>query len=86
MNVNDKELTLLSKEEVWGVGVDGRGQLDVLKQYGTMSAITDLVILTGGYYEDTQTFTAPDDDTLKGRTGAIYTRSLGVYKYYVKSI
>ena len=69
----DKELTLLSEQEVWGV--NGGRQLDVLEKYGTMSAITDLVILTGGYCEDSCSYMAPDDNSLKGRTGWVYTRS-----------
>lgn len=69
----DKELTLLSEQEVWGVY--GGRQLDVLEKYGTKSAITDLVILTGGYCEDTCSYMAPDDNSLKGRTGWVYTRS-----------
>ena len=70
MNFDDKELTLLSEEEIWGV--DGGRQLDVLRQYGTKSAITDLVVLTGGYCG---TYMVPDDNTLKGRTGWVYTIS-----------
>lgn len=70
MLFDDKELTLLSEEEVWGV--NGGRQLDVLRQYGTKSAITDLVVLTGGYCG---IYIVPDDDTLKGRTGWVYTRS-----------
>lgn len=74
LNMNfDKELTLLSEEEVWGV--NGGRQLDVLKKYGTKSAITDLVVLTGGYCEDRCTYMAPDDSSLKGRTGWVYTRT-----------
>ena len=73
MDFDDKELTLLSEEEIWGV--NGGRQLDVLDKYGTIAAITDLVVLTGGYCEDTQTYTAPDDNSLKGRTGWFYTRS-----------
>ena len=69
----DKELTLLSEEQVWGV--NGGRQLDVLEKYGTKSAITDLVVLTGGYCEDSCTYMAPDDSSLKGRTGWCYTRS-----------
>ena len=69
----DKELTLLSEQEVWGV--NGGRQLDVLEKYGTKSAITDLVILTGGYCEDSCSYMAPDDNSLKGRTGWVYTRS-----------
>lgn len=73
MNFDDKELTLLSEEEIWGV--NGGRQLDVLDKYGTIAAITDLVVLTGGYCEDSRTYTAPDDNSLKGRTGWFYTRS-----------
>ena len=69
----DKELTLLSEQEVWGV--NGGRQLDVLEKYGTRSAITDLVILTGGYCEDSCSYMALDDNSLKGRTGWVYTRS-----------
>ena len=73
----DKELTLLSEQEVWGV--NGGRQLDVLEKYGTKSAITDLVILTGGYCEDSCSYMAPDDNSLKGRTGWVYTRSSAGY-------
>lgn len=73
----DKELTLLSEQEVWGV--NGGRQLDVLEKYGTKSAITDLVILTGGYCEDSCSYMAPDDNSLKGRTGWVYTRSSDGY-------
>lgn len=75
----DKELTLLSEQEVWGV--NGGRQLDVLEKYGTRSAITDLVILTGGYCEDSCSYMAPDDNSLKGRTGWVYTRSSDGYGY-----
>ena len=75
MNYDDRELTLLSEGEVWGV--NGRRQLDVLRQYGIESAITDLVILTGG----DNCCLASDDDTLKGIRfwGYVYTRSSDVY-------
>ena len=69
----DKQLTLLTEGRVWGN--DRENQLEVLKRYGTKSAISDLVVLTGGYCEDTCTYMAPDDDTLKGRTGWVYTQS-----------
>ena len=69
----DSKLTLLSKEELWGV--DHAGQLEVLQKYGTRSAITDLVILTGGGYEQTSPYHAPDDLTSKGRAGCIATKS-----------
>ena len=71
----DFELTLLSEKEVFGVGGTKRiRQLKVFKKYGTIAAITDLVLLTGGYYEDTA-YSAPDDNSLKGRTCWFYTRS-----------
>ena len=73
MNNDDITLTLLSEEEIWGV--NGGRQLDVLDKYGTIAAITDLVVLTGGYCEDTRTYTAPDDNSLKGRTSWFFTRS-----------
>ena len=73
MNFDDKELTLLSEEEIWGV--NGGRQLDVLDKYGTIAAITDLVVLTGGYCENTQTYTVYYDYALKGRTSWCYTRS-----------
>ncbi len=69
----NNELTLLSEEEIWEAE-SGR-QLDVIDKYGHIAAITDLVILTGGYCEDEQIYTAPDDHSLKGRTGWFYTRS-----------
>lgn len=48
------KLTILNKEQVWGYGqelsVNENKQLDIFKKYGTMMAITDLSLLTGGYY------------------------------------
>lgn len=69
----NEQLTLLTEGQVWGNKLEN--QLEVLKKYGTRSAISDLVILTGGYCEDTCTHMAPDDDTLKGRVGCAYTQS-----------
>ena len=69
----NEQLTLLTEGQVWGN--DRENQLEVLKRYGTRSAISDLVVLTGGYCEDTCTYMAPDDDTLKGRVGWAYTQS-----------
>ena len=72
-NENDIELTLLSEEEIWGV--NGGRQLDVLNEYGTVAAITDLCVLTGSnLYEDTD-FNIPEDKSLKGRTSWFWTRS-----------
>lgn len=79
MNFDDKELTLLSEEEIYGI--HSGQQLDVLNKYGTIAAITDLAILTGGYCEDSRNYTAPDDNSLKGRTGWFYTRSLNGFGY-----
>ena len=69
----DQELTLLSEEEIWGV--ESAKQLDVLKKYGTISAITDLAILTGNFCDFSGTYMAPDDNSLKGRAGCYSTRS-----------
>ena len=66
---DDLDLTLLSAEEAFGM----YGELDCLKQYGNKTAITDLVILRGGFCCDT--CTADSDKSLKGRTGFIYTMS-----------
>lgn len=69
----NEQLTLLTKEQVWDH--DYGNQLKVLKKYGTRSAISDLAILTGAYC-DANGITVPDDYSLKGRTGFIYTQSL----------
>ena len=74
--MNNIEITLLTEGQVWGN--ENEEQLEVLKKYGTRSAISDLVILTGGYCEDTCIHMAPDDDTLKGRVGWTYTQSSDV--------
>ena len=73
MNLDDMELTLLSMDEL--SGLHGGKQLDVLKKYGIGSAFTDFVILTGGDMDDTYACMAPDDYSLKGRTGLFYTRT-----------
>ena len=71
--IYNNSLTLLTDGQVWGNSSES--QLEVLKKYGTRSAISDLVVLTGGYCEDTCTYMAPDDNTLKGRVGWAYTQS-----------
>ena len=76
---SNPELTLLSEEEIWGA--NGGRQLDVLKKYGTKSAVTDLAILTGGYCKEDSIYMAPDDGSSKGRTGWCYTRSFADDKY-----
>ena len=73
MNV-ENELTLLTEGQVWG-----KKKLEVLKKYGTKSAISDLAILTGAFCNNTCTYTAPDDNSLKGRTGQVYTQTSDNY-------
>ena len=73
MNV-ENELTLLTDGQIWGN--DNEEQLEVLKKYGTKSAISDLVMLTGGFYDKSHDYRDDDVDTLKNRTGWSYTRSL----------
>jgi len=72
MNYNDIELTLLTEKQILGTK-----QLNVFKKYGTVLAISDLVILTGGFHRNSHT--APDDNTLKGRTGRIFTQTSDGY-------
>ena len=62
MIVDGIELTLLSEKESFGNRFK-YGQLDVLKKYGTIATITDLVTLTGGYCGNSST--RNDDDSLK---------------------
>ena len=70
---DDRELTLLSEEEIYE---EGGSQLDVLHKYGPIAAMTDLVVLTGGYFEVGKTLhAAPDDISLKGKAGWFYTKS-----------
>ena len=69
----NQDLTLLSEGQIWGN--DNEPQLEVMRKYGTIAAITDLCVLTGGFCEVTQSYTAPDDNSLKGRTGWFYTKS-----------
>ena len=71
--LTNEQLTLLTDGQVWGNYREN--QLEVLKRYGTRSAISDLVVLTGGFCENTCTYMAPDDDSLKGRVGWFFTKS-----------
>lgn len=68
----DYELTILTEGQIWGN--DEEKQLEVLKKYGTITAITDVVAVTGGYI-DKSNRRAPDDYTLSGRTGWEWTRT-----------
>ncbi|MBP3921240.1 MAG: ATP-binding protein [Bacilli bacterium] len=67
---NNQDLTLLSEGQIWGN--DNEAQLEVIRKYGTMAAITDLCILTGGYLSD---YNIDADSSLKGRTGWFWTKS-----------
>ena len=58
------DLTFLSEEQIFG-----DNQLDIIKKYGTKSAITDFAILSGGFVYDTI-----GGKDLKNRTGRWWTR------------
>ena len=71
--MQDLKLTILSKFDI-----DGYKKLDVLQKYGIRAAITDLAILTGGYYSFNPChYTYEEDGNLKGRAGWYAT-----YSYY----
>ena len=57
------DITLLSEEEIWG-----DRQLEVLKTFGTSAKITDVCILTGGYFADL-------NSDMKSRTGSFWTKT-----------
>ena len=69
MMPKDIEITLLSKEDIYG-----SNQLEVLEKYGLQAAMTDLTILTGCLVEE-RLSNVPDDDTLKGRSSIWWTKS-----------
>lgn len=73
----NEELTLLTEGQMWGTAHEE--QLEVLKKYGTQSAVSDLVVLTGGYCLDLDFSwsSIPEDNSLKGRVGWAYTQTLG---------
>ena len=82
------KLTILNKEQVWGYGqelsVNENKQLDIFKKYGTMMAITDLSLLTGGYYNEfadkyyseSEKYRTPDDTSLKGRISTTWLQDI----------
>jgi len=45
------EVTFLTDEQIWGVA-GGHGQLQVMKNYGTPAALSDLAIILGGVMGD----------------------------------
>ena len=66
-----KDITLLSKEDIFG-----KNDLEVLKKYGTSAAVTDLAILTGAMYDAEGKNHVINNNTLSGRTGYYVTKSL----------
>ena len=46
------DFTLLTEKQIWG-DKDGNGQLDVMKEYGTKVAPTDLAVILGGQVSGT---------------------------------
>lgn len=71
--VEDLELTILSKEQVFGDHA-----LQVIKKYGSQAALTDLAIVTGAYVGDTY-YHIKWDDTRKGRAGKQWTTTADGY-------
>ena len=57
------DITLLSEQEIWG-----DRQLEVLKTFGTSAKVTDVCILTGGYFADL-------NSDMKSRTGSFWTKT-----------
>ena len=47
IKMNSQDLTLLSEGQIWGNS--NESQLEVIRKYGTKTAITDLCVLTGSY-------------------------------------
>lgn len=73
MNNQDFELTLLTEEEVYG---DSKVlPLDVFRKHGIVSAVTDLLIITGGTYSENGECFVFGDDSLRGRSGSFVTKS-----------
>lgn len=86
------ELTLLTSGQIWGNSKEK--QLDVLKKYGTKTAATDLVILTGAFMTDDRDITRNysyeeitarvlDDSSLFGRTCKVYTQKINSKGYEI---
>ena len=61
------ETTFLTEEQIWGDG-RGKGQLQVMKDYGTKTGMSDLAIALGGFMGS--------DETSDGqRTGFVWSAS-----------
>lgn len=71
--MNNQDLTLLSEGQIWGN--DKESQLEVIRKYGTIAAITDLCVLTGSYLCEDTDYNIDEDSSLKGRTSWFWTRS-----------
>lgn len=67
------EFTLLSEGQIWGNDIES--QLDIMQKYGKKAAITDLVILTGGYVCENTDYNVLEDKSLSGRVGWFWTKS-----------
>ena len=72
--MNNQNLTLLSEGQIWGNSSEN--QLEVLRKYGTKTAISDLCILTGSYLAPTD-YNVEDSslDRSKRRISRFWTRS-----------
>ena len=70
--MSNYNLTLLSEGQVYGDGYED--QLDVIKKYGVRASITDLCVLTGGYFYNATDRNVGGDNSLKGRPGGIWTK------------
>lgn len=71
--MNNQDLTLLSEGQIWGNHKES--QLEVIRKYGTIAAITDLCVLTGSYLCVDPDYNIDEDSSLKGRTSWFWTRS-----------
>ena len=85
IKMNSQDLTLLSEGQIWGNS--NESQLEVIRNYGTKAAITDLCVLTGSYLCEDTYYNIDEDKSLTGRTSWFWTRSddgdndvRGVYK------
>ena len=69
----NQELTLLSEGQIWENSSEP--QLEVIREYGTKAAITDLCVLTGSFLCEDTDCNIDEDRSLTGRTGWFWTRS-----------
>ena len=77
IKMNGQDLTLLSEGQIWGNS--NESQLEVIRKYGKEAAITDLCVLTGcRVYNGT----IVEDNSLTGRTGSFWTRSVDSVDFF----